>query len=99
MSENVDKKQPFSFLPTSIEENLLMVGEIFKLVTQTLWGTISRPFYLNRVIEQIKVLGWGSLSITFVIGLTMGLVMTLNFGYGLKSLGVSSTSQLLFLFR
>jgi phospholipid/cholesterol/gamma-HCH transport system permease protein len=38
-------------------------------------------------MEQINHIGYGSTSITIVIGLTMGLVMTLNFGYGLAKFG------------
>lgn len=50
-------------------------------------ATFSRPFYFVRLIEQIKAIGIGSLSITIVIGLSLGFVMTLNFGYGLAKFG------------
>lgn len=66
---------------------LQISGEICHLMFQILICSFSRPFYFLRVIEQIKMLGLGSLSITIVIGLTMGLVMTLNFGYGLSKFG------------
>jgi phospholipid/cholesterol/gamma-HCH transport system permease protein len=47
----------------------------------------SKPFYGGRLLEQIINLGVGSLSITIVIGVVTGLVMTLQFGYGLQKFG------------
>ncbi len=70
-----------------ITRYFIMNGEIFQLFMEVLKSTLSRPFYLNRLLEQIYHIGYGSLSITVVIGLTMGLVMTLNFGYGLAKFG------------
>ncbi len=49
--------------------------------------TFSRPFYWGRIFEQIIHLGIESLSITLVIGIVTGLVMTLQFGYGLEKFG------------
>lgn len=66
---------------------LYIVGEMSILVRETVKCCFSRPFYFTRLIEQINSLGIGSVSITVIIGLTMGLVMTLNFGYGLSKFG------------
>lgn len=68
-------------------EFFVFVGEIFSLFFQTMKCTVSGPFYWSRLMEQITQLGFGSTSLTVVIGLTMGLVMTLNFGYGLTKFG------------
>ena len=65
----------------------IFVSEIFVLFTQTIKCSLSGKFYVSRLMEQICQLGFGSTSITIVIGLTMGLVMTLNFGYGLVKFG------------
>jgi len=70
-----------------IREFFIFVGEIFSLFFQTINCTFSGKFYFDRLMEQIYHLGFGSTSITVVIGLTMGLVMTLNFGYGLTKFG------------
>ena len=66
---------------------LFVLGELFYLLKLSMQSTFSRPFYWARTCEQIVLLGVGSLSITAVIGLCMGLVMALNFGYGLSKFG------------
>jgi len=63
------------------------LGEISALFIDTIVCSFSSPFYFLRLFEQFKIIGVGSISITVVIGLTMGLVMTLNFGYGLTKFG------------
>lgn len=68
-------------------EFFIFVGEICDLFYQTIRCTFNGKFYVSRLMEQINQLGFGSTSITIVIGLTMGLVMTLNFGYGLTKFG------------
>lgn len=65
----------------------IFIGEISSLFFQTIRCTFTKPFYFSRLMEQINHIGYGSTSITVVIGLTMGLVMTLNFGYGLTKFG------------
>lgn len=70
-----------------IKEFFIFIGEIFSLLFQTIQCTFTGKFYFSRLMEQIYHLGFGSTSITIVIGLTMGLVMTLNFGYGLTKFG------------
>lgn len=70
-----------------LSERLYEIGRVTYFFTSILKCTFSRPFYFMRLIEQIRALGLGSVSITVVIGLTMGLVMTLNFGYGLAKFG------------
>lgn len=63
------------------------IGEVVDLAFQTFKCFFSKPFYTGRLLEQIVHLGIGSLSITLVIGFIMGLVMTLQFGYGLEKFG------------
>jgi phospholipid/cholesterol/gamma-HCH transport system permease protein len=70
-----------------IEESLLITGEIAQLFGRSLQASVTRPFYWGRLYEQILQLGVGSLSISIVIGFVTGLVMTLQFGYGLEKFG------------
>jgi phospholipid/cholesterol/gamma-HCH transport system permease protein len=62
-------------------------GKIAHLFIQFTQACLSRPFYLNRLLEQIVRLGIGSISISLVIGIMTGMVMTLQFGYGLEKFG------------
>ncbi len=71
----------------NLKTHLLFLGEISELFKKSIKSSFTRPFYFQRVVDQIVYLGFGSLSITIVIGLTMGFVMTLNFGYGLAKFG------------
>lgn len=77
----------FYRLYTSIKDYFIFIGEVFSLFFETIKCSFTGPFYLSRLVEQINHIGYGSTSITVVIGLTMGLVMTLNFGYGLVKFG------------
>jgi phospholipid/cholesterol/gamma-HCH transport system permease protein len=70
-----------------VRANLLLMGEITELFGQFVRCLFTRPFYLGRIYEQIVQLGIGSLSITIVIGVVTGMVMTLQFGYGLAKFG------------
>lgn len=70
-----------------IQDDLRTLGEIILLAKDTLTCSFSGPFYWGRLFEQIIHLGVGSLSITVVIGVVTGLVMTLQFGYGLAKFG------------
>lgn len=70
-----------------IKEDLTMTGEVTLLTKDCFVCMFSRPFYWGRLFDQIIHLGIESLSITIVIGVVTGLVMTLQFGYGLAKFG------------
>ncbi len=70
-----------------IKKQLVISGEITLLFQETVYCIFTRPFYWGRLLDQIVQLGIGSLSITIVIGFVTGLVMTLQFGYGLEKFG------------
>ncbi len=72
---------------SAVKAQFQQTGEVILLLQQSLYGMFTRPFYTGRLLEQILHLGVGSLSITLVIGFVTGLVMTLQFGYGLAKFG------------
>lgn len=74
-------------IAAKMKSHLLLVGEITDLFRDFIKCLYTRPFYLGRLYEQMVQLGIGSLSITIVIGLVTGMVMTLQFGYGLEKFG------------
>ena len=69
------------------KKHLQLTGEIAVLTKDTFKAMVTRPFYWGRLFEQIIELGVGSLSISITIGFVTGLVMTLQFGYGLEKFG------------
>lgn len=82
----MEAKQPLTFMEKT-KDNVMVIGEIFALFRESVYCSLSKPFYPKKLFEQIVQLGIGSLSITVVIGFVTGLVMTLNFGYGLQKFG------------
>lgn len=72
---------------STMRSQFQQTGEVYRLLQQALHGMFTAPFYWGRLFEQIIHLGIGSLSITLVIGFVTGLVMTLQFGYGLAKFG------------
>ncbi len=69
------------------KRDMNILGEIGILTKDCFYCMFTRPFYGGRFLEQMVNLGMGSLSITIVIGAMTGLVMTLQFGYGLSKFG------------
>jgi len=70
-----------------LKQDMKVIGEVTIFTKDTFSCMFSRPFYIGRFLEQIIHLGIESLSITIVIGIVTGLVMTLQFGYGLEKFG------------
>ncbi|MBP9674069.1 MAG: ABC transporter permease [Bacteriovoracaceae bacterium] len=67
--------------------SLEVIGEIALLSKETFKAIFTRPFYFHRLVEQFCILGINSIPITIVIGLVAGLVMALEFGFGLAKFG------------
>lgn len=65
----------------------MITGEFVFLSKEILRCCFSRPFYVRRLVDQIISLGFDSLPIVTVIGLVAGLVMALEFGFGLNRFG------------
>jgi phospholipid/cholesterol/gamma-HCH transport system permease protein len=74
-------------ITAKFKEKMELLGEVVVLSKDFFFCMFTRPFYWGRFFEQMSHLGIGSLSITIVIGVVTGLVMTLQFGYGLEKFG------------
>jgi phospholipid/cholesterol/gamma-HCH transport system permease protein len=69
---------------------VLEVQEYLKLVVQVFRGMVSRPFYRRDLIEQLDVIGIGSLTVVVLTGLFTGMVLALQTGMTLDQFGARS---------
>jgi phospholipid/cholesterol/gamma-HCH transport system permease protein len=72
---------------SKIDRFFVFLGEILTLYKESFVCTFSKPFYFPRLVDQMVIIGIGSIQISTVIGFTIGLVMTLQFGHGLATFG------------
>ena len=70
-----------------IKKALLEVQEYFRLCWAAVHGTFTRPFYFRDVIEQIDVIGLGSLTVVVLTGFFTGAVLALQSGMTLDQFG------------
>jgi phospholipid/cholesterol/gamma-HCH transport system permease protein len=66
---------------------LLEVQEYVKLCVAAGRGTVSRPFYARDVMEQIDIIGLGSLTVVVLTGFFTGAVLALQSGMTLDQFG------------
>ncbi len=70
-----------------IKEQLYFLGGITYLMRDCLREGFSRPFYWKLLIEQIYQIGVRSFPLVLVTSGTIGMVMALQFGFGLEKFG------------
>jgi phospholipid/cholesterol/gamma-HCH transport system permease protein len=70
-----------------IKKALLEVQEYVRLCIAAVQGTFTRPFYFRDVIEQIDVIGLGSLTVVVLTGFFTGAVLALQSGMTLDQFG------------
>ena len=70
-----------------IKKALLEVQEYVRLCIAAARGAVSRPFYFRDVIEQIDVIGLGSLTVVLLTGFFTGAVLALQSGMTLDQFG------------
>jgi len=70
-----------------ILEFLEFLGGSFNLLYASIAAAFRRPFYFRLLIEQCYILGVKSSSIVFITALSTGMVMSLQFGFGLERFG------------
>jgi phospholipid/cholesterol/gamma-HCH transport system permease protein len=65
----------------------LEVQELLRLMGQVFSGLFGRPFYWRDVIEQLDVIGLGSLTVVLLTGVFTGMVLALQSGLTLDQFG------------
>jgi phospholipid/cholesterol/gamma-HCH transport system permease protein len=70
-----------------IKSGLLEVQEYVRLSGETARGAFTRPFYAHDLIEQLEVIGLGSLTVVLLTGFFTGAVLALQSGMTLDQFG------------
>ena len=72
---------------TAFGRFLEALGEIASLVRDTVRSTFKRPLEINSTLYQMESLGVRSLGIVTVTSICIGMVMTIQFAFGLRRFG------------
>jgi phospholipid/cholesterol/gamma-HCH transport system permease protein len=70
-----------------IEDQLYFLGGLVYLIKDCLREGIKKPYYGNLLVEQIYQVGYRSFPLVLVTSGAIGMVMSLQFGYGLEKFG------------
>jgi phospholipid/cholesterol/gamma-HCH transport system permease protein len=81
-----DELLPMNFIARGIDQ----LQEITLLTWRALRGLLRRPFYGRELIEQMDLLGVGSLAIILLTGLAIGGVLALNTASTFQRFGATS---------
>jgi phospholipid/cholesterol/gamma-HCH transport system permease protein len=71
----------------SVSNTVDYFGSITFLLFESIKNLFTRPFYFSLVIDQIYLLGAKSFVLIAVTSISVGLVMALQFGFGLERFG------------
>ena len=63
------------------------VGQVTRMALGALRGGVRRPFEWKAIVEQIEAVGVASLGIVFVASVFIGMVMAVQFAFGLRKFG------------
>lgn len=75
------------FAIEAIKKGLQEVQEYVRLCFAAARASVSRPFYFSDVMEQIDIIGLGSLTVVLLTGFFTGAVMVLQSGMTLDQFG------------
>jgi phospholipid/cholesterol/gamma-HCH transport system permease protein len=70
-----------------IKGAVLEVQEYVRLCTAAIVGSFTRPFYTRDVVEQVDIIGLGSLTVVILTGFFTGAVLALQSGMTLDQFG------------
>lgn len=85
--EKIRNLPAFRIIEESISEFFKFIGGSTNLFYSTMRTIFTRPFYWNLFVEQCYALGVKSLSIVFIMAISTGMVMSIQFGFGLERFG------------
>jgi len=71
----------------SLIDLFYLVGGVYLLFQKSLSETLKRPFYFKLIIDQIYHIGIRSTWLVLATAMSTGMVMTLQYGYGLEKFG------------
>lgn len=74
-------------LRMKILEMLSQIGQVSRMGWGTLRAGTKRPFEWKAIIQQLEAIGIASLGIVFVASVFIGMVMAVQFAYGLRKFG------------
>lgn len=63
------------------------VGATFKLMSETIKSGFKKPYNTQLILDQIYQIGIKSTPLVLIVALSTGMVMALQFGYGLTKFG------------
>ena len=78
---------PAGWVVEWVKKALLEVQEYVKLCVAAVRGAFSRPFYWRDLVEQIDIIGLGSLTVVVLTGFFTGAVLALQSGMTLDQFG------------
>jgi phospholipid/cholesterol/gamma-HCH transport system permease protein len=73
-----------------IKAALLEVQEYARMVARAARSLVTRPFYYRDIIDQLNIIGIGSLTVVILTGLFTGMVLALQSGMTLDLFGARS---------
>lgn len=75
------------WLTETVKKGLLELQQYLRLCFLAARGSFSRPFYARDLIEQIEIIGLGSLTVVVLTGFFTGAVLALQSGMTLDQFG------------
>jgi len=71
----------------AVEQFFDFLGGSVNLLYSSILASFRKPYYFGLLMEQCYTLGAKSLSIAFIAAVSTGMVMSIQFGYGLERFG------------
>jgi phospholipid/cholesterol/gamma-HCH transport system permease protein len=73
-----------------VKAGLLELQEYLKMVGKSGRALVTRPFYYRDVVEQLDIIGVGSMTVVLLTGMFTGMVLALQSGITLDQFGARS---------